>query len=311
MTATALDTNPDVTAAAAPAWAKINLTLEVIRRRDDGYHELRSLVCSVDLRDHLRCRQTEQAGIELACADPTLAGPENLVFRAAEELARHAALEPALHVALHKRIPAGAGLGGGSSDAATALTLCNRLWGLDLGRAELAGIGARVGSDVPLFFYLPSAVMTGRGVEVEPVDLRWSGWALLVLTGWHVPTADVYRAWRPTDVAGLPGGTDSEIVRATTAEELSPLLENHLEPAVFRVSPAVARTAELLKRLGGGPMRVTGAGSTFYQLFDDRDAACRRARKIEELNIGITTAVVAAPAGESALGAQGGSNGNH
>ena len=167
----------------------------------------------------------------------------------------------------------------------------------EIDRGELAAIGAEVGSDVPFFFSLPSAVVTGRGENVDPVRLRWSGWVLLAFVSVRVSTRDVFRAWRRSDGGGTPREVEGAIIRGVTAGEISPMLSNDLEPAGFRVSPAVARAHEKLNCAGLGPMRVSGAGSTLYRLFDEKEAACRAASEIEALEIGVTTSVVAAPAG--------------
>lgn len=296
---TALDTTMAPPSATATAPAKINLTLDILGKREDGFHELRSLVIGVALGDVVRCGLHDHAGIELSCADPDLATRENLAYQAAMALARNVGREPALGIEIEKHIPVGGGLGGGSSDAATTLKLCNRLWNLGFTPKELAAIGAAIGSDVPLFFSLPAAVMTGRGGQVKQVEMLWSGWVLLVHTGVFVPTVEVYRKWDASDTARLPRGTDAAIVRASTALEIAPLLSNHLEPAVFRVAPAVKRVFDELNSAGVGPMRVTGAGSTLYRLFDkdQKKAAHQAARNIEDIFRDVTTAVVAAPVG--------------
>lgn len=282
----------------ATALAKINLTLDVLRRRSDGYHELRSLVVGVDLRDQISCRVGDaREGIQLTCSDPSLNNDSNVACLAAVKFSQYIGREPAVKIKLDKRIPIGAGLGGGSSDAAATLRLCDELFETGLDHRKLAAIGAEVGSDVPLFFSLPSVVMTGHGEQVEPVAMAWSGWVLLAFTGTSVSTAQVYRAWRPADTLRLPGETDRAITQAGTADEVSALLSNQLEPAVFRVSATVARAYEELNRARLGPMRVSGAGSALYRLFDEKEAACRAAREIENLGMGITTSVVAAPAG--------------
>ena len=298
MSAAALNTTMTATATAS-APAKINLTLDVLGWREDGLHELRSLIIGVDLIDQVTCRLRDKPGLLLTCDDPTLQSEDNLAYRAAVKLAGRLGCDPALQIDIEKSIPVGAGLGGGSSDAATTLRLCNELWGNRVTQDELATIGADLGSDVPLFFSLPAVVVTGRGERVEPAAMRWSGWVLLALVDAVVSTADVYRAWRPNDAAGLPTGTDERIARAATAAEISAMLSNHLTPAVFRVSPPVARANDELNQAGLGPMHVTGTGSTLYRLFDEREAACGAASRIEELQLGVTTAVVAAPAGAS------------
>jgi 4-diphosphocytidyl-2-C-methyl-D-erythritol kinase len=301
MSASASETTMTTSAVAATAPAKINLTLDILGQRDDGYHELRSLVIGVDFRDRIRCSAGVESGVELACNDETLRGVGNLAFRAATELARHIGRDPAVRIDLDKRIPVASGLGGGSSDAATTLRLCNDLWGTGIAPSELAAIGAGVGSDVPLFFSLPAAVMTGRGERVRPVTMQWSGWVLLVVVDARVSTAEVYRSWRPTDAAAVPGGTDDAIIEATTAKEMCGLVSNQLAPAVFRVAPAVAQVYEQLNRAGLGPVRVTGAGSTLYRLFDDQEAAGRAAQKVDDLQLRVATVVVAAPVGPGSM----------
>ena len=287
--------------AAADAPAKINLTLEVLGRRADGFHELRSLAIGVDLRDRVECSIVSRPGITIDCDDRTLATEDNLVVRAAHALASRSGRNPKLAIRLEKRTPAGAGLGGGSSDAATTLRLCNHLWNAGLGDGVLATIGAEIGSDVPLFFALPAAVITGRGKIVEPVRMSWRGWVLLVLPELHVSTADVYRSWRPEDSADLPRGTEQDVLRATTASEITRHLTNHLEPAVFQVCPAVAGLKEQLSEMGLDPLRVSGSGSALYRLFDNPEEARRAAKTIKRRLPHLRTEVASAPAGEDPI----------
>ena len=247
---------------ATDAPAKINLTLEVHGPRSDGFHELRSLVVGIGLADRLRCvpRRENDRGFRFRCDDPALAGDDNLAARAARRLAEHHGQPAAFTLELAKRIPVGGGLGGGSSDAAAALRLCDRFHEPGTEPAELARLGAELGSDVPLFFALPAAVMTGRGEVVEPVKLAWSGWVVLVLAGVPVSTAEVYRAWRAEDARGRPRGMDEAACAAKSAAELAVCLTNELEPAVFRTAPEVRQVFEGLARLGEEPVRVSGGG---------------------------------------------------
>jgi len=285
----------------ADAPAKINLTLEVLGNRSDGYHELRSLVIGVDLADQICCQTSLEPGVALDCNDPALNNGDNLAELAVRSLARYCDREPALRIELQKRIPVGGGLGGGSSDAATTLRLCNFLWETGLDKAELAAIGAELGSDVPLFFSLPSAVIEGRGERVSPVGLRWSGWVLLICPPIPVSTAKIYRAYRPDDSDGFHSGMDRDILHAATAAELSELLSNHLEPAVFRVCPAVYSLREALTNLDLTSLHVTGSGSALYCLFDDPETALRAANKIQERWSQVTTVVAAAPVGQGPI----------
>lgn len=281
----------------AAAHAKINLTLDVTGRRKDGYHELRSLVIGLELHDTVRCSRSAARGIELDCSDPSLMGPANLAFLAAARLARHLDRDPAVKITLDKAIPVGGGLGGGSSDAATTLRLCNQLWEGGLDSGQLAEIGAELGSDVPLFFCLPSAIISGRGEVVDRVTMGWSGWALLVAVPEIVSTAAVYAEWGRGDSSDLPDGRQDAILAASTVGGFLGSLSNDLMSAVFRVSPRVANAFQEIHRQGLGPMMVSGAGSTMYRLFDEKEAACRCASAIEQLGLDVTTFVTAAPFG--------------
>jgi len=284
---------------ATDAPAKINLTLEVHGARGDGFHELRSLVVGIGLADRLRCipHRDEVEGLRFRCDEPALRTEENLAWRAARRFIGHCGQPAAFALELAKRIPVGGGLGGGSSDAAAALRLCDRFFEAGTDQVELAGLGAELGSDVPLFFALPSAVMTGRGELVEPVTLAWSGWLVLVLAGGAVSTAEVYRAWRASDGQGRPRGMDEAARRATSAAELGECLTNELEPAVLRTAPQVAKVFESLSRSGEGPVRVSGAGSVLYLLCDDEEQARIRARRIDEQKIGAGTLIAPVPVG--------------
>ena len=271
-------TTPRVAAMSARSPAKINLVLDILGRRDDGFHQIRSLAVGVDLADEMRFEDRPNQPIHLTCDDPHVPTDHtNLAWRAGQALAdraTHAAC--GARIELHKRIPVGGGLGGGSSNAATALAALNRLWNCGLGAAELARMGADLGSDVPLFFHLPSSIVTGRGESVQPVTLSWSGWVLLVFAGVPVSTKDVYAAW--SDMGGPTTAKHNEdryaqIARGTSAREVSGLCSNDLEPAVFRVSPPVRRLHQAVRAHGAAHARVSGAGQTIFVLFDDPEEA--------------------------------------
>lgn len=325
----------DAPSVATTAPAKINLTLDVLGRRADGYHELRSLVIGIDLQDELQLCPADVAGVHLACDDPSINDDSNLAVRAVRLLAERLGVEPAVTLRLAKRIAKGAGLGGGSSDAASALRLAAALWshlwapGLTdrkvgapenvgstestrLTHDELAALGAALGSDVPLFFHLPAAVMTGRGDRVELVTLSWSGWVLLVVPDLHVSTADVYRAWRPDDGALRGADRLTDLRQARRARDLMPLLSNDLEPAVFRVAPRLARLHADLCSLLAAPVRVTGSGAALYLLCDQLEEAQEAARRVSQYDGGLCASVVRAPVGESPITCKESCNhGNH
>jgi 4-diphosphocytidyl-2-C-methyl-D-erythritol kinase len=152
--------------------AKVNLFLEVLAKRADGYHEIATLLVAVSLYDTLEFKEEASGDVQLLSNHPNLStGPDNLVCRAADLLRQRRGVRRGARIRLTKRIPLAAGLAGGSSDAAATLAGLNRLWGLGLADGELAALGADLGSDVPFFFSAPAAWCTGRGEQVTPLPL--------------------------------------------------------------------------------------------------------------------------------------------
>lgn len=289
---------------------KINLTLRVLGKRPDGFHEIRSLVLGVGLRDTLTLEPTSDAEIWLACTCSDLAADEkNLAVRAARLLADSVGGNRDVRMRLEKRIPIGGGMGGGSADAAAALLGLNRLWACGWTESRLAELGSHVGSDVPVFFSLPAAEMTGRGELVKPVSLGWSGWVLLVIGGFPVSTANVYRAWRGDEGSIPPAG--AETLPASDAENAADLLGrsfNDLESAVCAVAPKVSELRNRAARLLDRPLRISGAGSTLFTLYDEREEAEAAAAALEA--DGLHSAVAEAGA-HMRITSAGGSHGDH
>ncbi len=180
-----------------PAYAKLNLTLEVLGRRPDGYHEVRSVLQTIDLHDILALEPAST--LELNCDRPELRGDDNLVLKAARLLQGQAVGSPGARITLHKRIPEAAGLGGGSSDAAAALLGLNRLWGLGLAAGDLAPLAAQLGSDVPFFLQGGTALVEGRGEVVVPLPPALPRWFLLARPPLSIPhkTRTMYAALKP------------------------------------------------------------------------------------------------------------------
>lgn len=255
----------------AEAFAKVNLSLVVRGRRPDGYHELDTVFQAVSLADRLTFE--ESSALTLEVDDPSVpAGPENLVLRAARALADAAGVKARAAVTLEKRIPAGGGLGGGSSDAAVALLGLSALWGLELPPATLARIGAALGSDVPFFLHGGTARGTGRGEAIEPLpDLPPRG-VVLVMPPFPVATPEVFRRlgapeWDGTAAPELAGRPD----------------RNDLEGAAEGLFPALRRVREALAAAGASQARLSGSGSTVFGLFADLAAASEASRRLEGL----------------------------
>ncbi len=274
--------------------AKINLALQVLGKRDDGFHEIRSLVIAVDLTDHLTFRRTDGGNVTLSCSSSELPTDDsNLIVRAANVLREHAGVEASADITLEKNIPVAAGLGGGSGNAAIALSALNRLWRTGLSRDVLCGLGAELGSDVPLFFHLPTAEIRGRGERVTPIGLRWRGSMLLAFAGCPVSTPEVYSLLEKNDHPPVGEDVFNAIVNAESASDLQSLCFNHLEPAVFRAAPKVAEMCAAVSQLAGRTCRVTGAGQAAYLLFDDPGEAEDLRHRMLASGLGIEARVVA------------------
>ena len=281
----------DTRSRAAPA--KINLTLHVTGVRADGFHEIESLVAQINLCDTVAVAAHEDGCYGLECDDPRLpCDGSNLVLRAAKALNAAAHTNHGVQIELKKRVPTGAGLGGGSSDAAATLMLLNELWGVGLDRDQLKAIGAELGSDVPLFLHDPLCFISGRGERVEGLGAPPPLWVALVLPEVHCSTPAVYAAWdrlpRPT-----PRASARELLAVRrAAEELMPCLFNDLEPATFAVAPALADLAARAADAGGQPVRMTGSGAALFRLFDDAQTAARFALDVGTA-LGVRVDVVA------------------
>ena len=190
--------------------AKINLSLEIRGRRDDGFHEIETLMVPVSVADGLEIERAASGGIAFSCDDPTVPGDStNLVVRAAQlfcdELRTMDSTvpPPSFNISLTKKIPHGAGLGGGSSDAAATLLALDGMFGTRFGTARLTAMAAKLGSDIPFFIHRSAALCRGRGERVEPVDFPHTLHLVLIKPPFGVPTPWAYQRWR--DSSELPG----------------------------------------------------------------------------------------------------------
>jgi 4-diphosphocytidyl-2-C-methyl-D-erythritol kinase len=270
----AFHAGPDAVVVAAPA--KINLFLEVLRRRADGYHDLESLMVAVDLFDTLEVRADLAGVISLECDPPGLPnGPENLVVKAAHAL-RESAKRPDLGAAIRltKRIPTQAGLAGGSSDAALALLALNEIWKLAQTRDELAVMGSSSGSDVAFFLSPPAGWCTGRGevVTPEPVPAGRPLDFVLVCPAAGLGTPEVYRALA-VPAAPVPGDSLRAAVRAGDAAAVGRAAFNRLEEPAFALAPLVRQSRDRLAALAPCGARMSGSGSAVFAVCRSRNEA--------------------------------------
>ncbi len=269
------------------AHAKINLFLKVIGRRPDGYHEIVSLLQTIDLHDRLTL-EARADGISLEVDDQAVpADSTNLAWRAAASLPAPAAGQRGVNIRIAKRIPTGAGLGGGSSDAAAALVGISRLWELGLGPGDLEDRAARLGSDVPFFLTGGAALVTGRGTEVQPLDDPEGYRLVLVSPGQVVPTAEVYARLEAPPLTSSRGISRIRRFASTTTAALRGgvgvcvRMGNDLESPACGICPVIGEIKARLVRLGATAVAMTGSGSTVFGVFDDSDRAAQAARVLD------------------------------
>jgi 4-diphosphocytidyl-2-C-methyl-D-erythritol kinase len=268
-----------------PAFAKINLRLEILGKRADGYHELRTIFQSVSLRDELRLRHSRQPGIALTIrgSEPLSQEPfqKNLVYRAADALRHELKIRSGVEIELHKKIPAGRGLGGGSSDAAAALLGYLRLTRRKLPTARLLEITASLGADVPFFLLGGRALGIGRGDEIYPLPDIAKQYILIVSPrDIHVPTCEAYRwvkapALRATLTKGAANPTLWKFCALCWSTQGSGLA-NDFERPVFRRYPRLDRIKRVLLQRGATEASLAGSGSAVFGVFPS-PALARRA----------------------------------
>ncbi len=247
--------------------AKINLSLRVLGRRADGFHDLESLMCPVSVFDTLDVTLRESGGLEFACDDASLpTGDDNLAVRAARLFCAGQGLEPNVRIALTKHIPHGAGLGGGSSDAATTLLALDRLFGMRLSRATLAAMAAELGSDVPFFIYESTAMIRGRGERVEPVGFPHALPLLLIKPPFGVPTPWAFSRWKDArEIPEVPYGAQT----FPWGE-----LANDLERPVFEKFIFLADLKRwLLAQPEVAGALMSGSGATVFAVLKSKDDA--------------------------------------
>lgn len=267
-----------------PCFAKINLSLRVLGRRVDGYHEIVTLLQTVSLRDdlHLAAREDEQ--ILLTCLAPAVPTDEtNLILRAARKLSARYHVRRGAAIFLEKRIPVFGGLGGASANAAMTLLGLVRLWELDLSLAELIEIGSELGADVPFFFFGGRALATGTGTEIRPVADGAPLELLIVTPNRGVSTAAAYAA---LNASALTTPDPTSILTGSFVEEFLTdsdqwPLRNDFESVIFEKEPEVFRVQKALLRAGAERVLLAGSGSSVFGIFDCVEAQQRALGKIQ------------------------------
>lgn len=244
--------------------SKLNLFLEIVGKRPDGYHELESVFHEIDLGDRLAFEPAPSLSLEVR-GDGAPPGEDNIVLKAARLLASENKTSAGARIVLEKRVPSGAGLGGGSADAAATLLALDRLWNLGLAKPALHALAARLGSDVNFFLEGGTALCTGRGEIVSPLPPRPPLFFALLAPPFPTLTADVYR--RFTFDLNAPRRSPTILISRLPAGSPAALeggLFNRLESAALAAEPRLARVLAAAQRTGPFGARVTGSGSTVY-----------------------------------------------
>ena len=259
--------------------AKVNLRLEILKRREDGYHELRTLLQKISLRDTLHFSLKKEKGVSINTDHPKLPiGKDNLVYKAAQSMLKVSDYKGGVCIEIEKRIPLGAGLGGGSSNAATALKALNQLLKMDLSKRELMEMGLEIGADVPFFFLEGAAIGLGIGEQLKKKELPIL-WYVLIYPNFEVSTRWAYQNFVLTNQRihfNL-----HKFLR--TPEGISRILLNHLEEVVSEKYPQISIMKKILLSAGALGSLMTGSGPTVFGLFPEGKSAAGAYEKIRKL----------------------------
>ena len=267
-----------------PAFAKINLTLRVLEKRADGYHNLETIFQTVSLQDTIEITPLDQPNIILSCNDRSLSvGEDNLVIRAARTLQDGRASNKGARIHLEKRIPVQAGLGGGSSDAAVTLIGLARLWDLSPTREYLVANASQLGADVPLFLAGGTVRGTGIGDKLELLADVAEKFLLIVKPNANVDTSDAYEA---LDERSLTTHNSKTILSTSVAKQVFDRVDfasltNDFEVVAFDLAPETRRAKAALLKAGANAALLAGSGSAVFGVFDSEDAQRRAIQAIE------------------------------
>lgn len=252
------------------SFAKINLGLEIVRKRADGYHDIRTLFQSISLFDELEFRPATDGRFSLTGSDPSVPWDEtNLVHRAADLIRRRSGITEGLAVRVTKNIPAGRGLGGGSGNAAATLMALNQYWSLELALEDLADMGRKLGADVPFFLHGGLCLGEKRGDELTELEDIEPKSCLLGFPPYPIRTASIYDGIPPILTSK---GKVSKIMRFLKTDDFG-LLENQLETVIFQAHPELEEWKTFFERGGALLSLVSGSGSAVFGLFEDREQA--------------------------------------
>ena len=265
--------------------AKINLYLHITGRRDDGYHTLESLIGFTSIEDNLEVTASDSWVFEVVGGfSSMLAEEENIIEKTAKMLASYAKIEPNAHISLHKHIPIGAGLGGGSADAAVALLALIRLWNLSIPIDVLMDMALSLGADVPVFMKEQAALVSGIGEVLEPVPSLPPFYIVLVNPGVHLSTPHVFKQGVETfSASNIPSPSDIQGMDTTSFIDFLKGQRNDLEPPALHIVPVIAEVLDSIASQDDCAFsRMSGSGSTCFGVFSDQKAASEAAIVIKK-----------------------------
>ncbi|WP_043931800.1 4-(cytidine 5'-diphospho)-2-C-methyl-D-erythritol kinase [Bacillus sp. EB01] len=247
--------------------AKINLSLDVLHKRPDGYHEVEMIMTTIDLADRLELSPNETGQIKIVSQSRFVPDDHrNLAYQAAQLLKDRFGVKQGVTISIDKIIPVAAGLAGGSSDAAAALRGLNKVWGLGLSLDELAVLGAEIGSDVSFCVYGGTALATGRGEKIEQLPTPPTCWVILAKPFTGVSTADVYRRLDVSSIIHPKTAAMIDAIRDNNYAEVCRNVGNVLEGVTLKHYPEVAQIKEQMKRFGADAVLMSGSGPTVFGL---------------------------------------------
>lgn len=251
------------------AYAKINLGLEILNKRPDKYHDINTIFHRVNLYDDLTFESLEEDSIKIESNIPELESEDNLIFKAAFKLKEKANYQKGVRIILKKNIPMGAGLGGGSSDAAETLKTLPELWDLDFNESRQKIIAMSLGSDIPYFLKEGTAMGRGRGEKLRYFDYTPEYKIVLINPNIHISTADAYKYLNRDNKPKRATNFYEIIKRSEQNPSLLKMLKNDFEPYVFKNYPLIKEIRDKLYDYGAYLSMLSGSGSTVFALFDD------------------------------------------
>jgi 4-diphosphocytidyl-2-C-methyl-D-erythritol kinase len=268
-----------------PSFAKINWFLRVLGKRDDDFHELCTVFQTISFRDYLTFSDADE--IVLTCDDDEIpTGEENLIVKAASILKEKFGVRKGAKIHLSKNIPIEGGLGGGSSNAAIALLGLAKLWKIEIGFEELLGIGERLGSDVPFFFYGGTAIGAGRGTEIETIEDAKEKFLLIVTPKVQVSTREAFARIGATRLTKEASKSILQICRfeAKALDLRHSELKNDFEASIFAAEPEIERVKKKLLELGAIKASMSGSGASVFGIFDKQETRQTAEKALSEEN---------------------------